>query len=151
MYTNPFLKIMCIYVWSTWMQAYFWLVQCWVRHRVVFILLSCIYEDVCLWKVNQYYRKKINGNQAMKFGQLIKYNVKNVQNSIKYSMQYSINALILPHVIPSLFASTRFCGKYSVHILWNSCYIIRLLRYQNNEINFTLLKPSFYKSFLCFF
>ena len=40
------------------MQAYYDLFQCWVRYRVGFNLLSCIYVDVCLWNVNQYYREK---------------------------------------------------------------------------------------------
>ena len=52
------LKIICIYVCSTWKQAYYDLFQCWVRYRVGFILLSCIYVDVFLWTLNQYYRKK---------------------------------------------------------------------------------------------
>ena len=52
------------------MQAYYDLFQCWVKYRVDFILLlycklydfffffKCIYVDVCLRNVNQYYRKK---------------------------------------------------------------------------------------------
>ena len=40
------------------MQAYYDLFQCWVRYRVGFIRLSCIYVDVCLWNGNQYYREK---------------------------------------------------------------------------------------------
>ena len=54
---NPFLKIICIYVYSTWMQVYYDLFQCWVQYRVGFTFLRCIYVDVCLWNVNQYYRK----------------------------------------------------------------------------------------------
>ena len=42
------------------MQAYYDLFQCWVRYRVGFNLLSCIYVDVCLSNVNQYYREKRN-------------------------------------------------------------------------------------------
>ena len=54
------------------MQAYYDLFQCWVQYRVDFILLlycklydfffffKCIYVDVCLRNVNQYYRKKRN-------------------------------------------------------------------------------------------
>ena len=55
---NPFLKNICLYVCSTWTQAYYDLFQCWVWYHVGFILLSCIYVDVCLWNVNQYYREK---------------------------------------------------------------------------------------------
>ena len=53
------------------MKAYYDLFQCWVQYRVGFILLlyynymifflfffRCIYVDVCLRNVNQYYRKK---------------------------------------------------------------------------------------------
>ena len=40
------------------MQSYYDLFHCWVRYRVGFILLICIYVDACLLKVNQYYRRK---------------------------------------------------------------------------------------------
>ena len=53
------------------MQAHYDLFQCWVQYRVGFILLlyyndmifflfffKCIYVDVYLRNVNQYYRKK---------------------------------------------------------------------------------------------
>ena len=40
------------------MQSYYDLFHCWVRYRVGFILLICIYVGACLLKVSQYYRRK---------------------------------------------------------------------------------------------
>ena len=40
---------------------------------VGFILLNCIYADVCLWNVNQYYRKKIILNSKNEYFVFIKW------------------------------------------------------------------------------
>ena len=57
------------------------LFQCWVRYHVGFILLSCIYVDVCLWNVNQYYRKKnINPGSKVNLSMII-WVRKKLQNS----------------------------------------------------------------------